>query len=193
MKDTTIIVTTYVSPVGDGFDREEEYRRTLSQLQEMMDPEDVVIIEALGNRGTFLEEYGFPVHYAGIPNEYKNKGCNEAAMLLTVKKKIERPRVVKLTGRYFPKDRSFFDLVDTQPSRDIVCRLSSGKLWTGCFGSSTDLFFESLSGLDLDAMEREWKCLEDEWWSFYADRTKLIIDNVKVSARIGENKYVSEM
>jgi hypothetical protein len=187
-----IVVTTYISEDPLGI-REYEYRAVLSFLKNNVEANQVIVLEAKDIKGSFLEEYGFQVVYANIPNTYKNKGCNEIHMLRLLKNTIKDDVIIKLTGRYLFKNNKFFDTVHKSIDDEVVCRLSGGKLWMGCFSVKRDIFFSAIDSLNLEKMEKEYICAEDTLWDILCKCKVKILKEIGILARIGTNTYISQM
>jgi hypothetical protein len=192
MNSVKIIVTTYISDDLSGI-REFEYRAVLSFLKNNLKDYEVVIVETKNLPGSFLEEYGFQVVYADIPNSYRNKGCNEALMLLKLEKEIKEDIVIKLTGRYLFRNNTFINIVHNSKDEDVICRLSGGKLWTGCYSAKREIFFKSIRYLDIEKMEKDFICIEDELWDTLKSYRVKLLDEIGILSRIANNSYISFM
>lgn len=186
-----ILLTTCLSEKPADI-REYEYRAVLSFLMGAVDKERVLIVDT-GNKKSFLDDYGFEVHYSGISNSFFNKGCNETQLMLDIEKNINTDRVIKLTGRYLFKNRNFINTVENDLDMDVLCRLSGGKLWTGCFCANKNIFFEALRGLDLQDMENRRVCLEDALWDKLKVYKVRLLDEIGILSRISNNNYISYM
>lgn len=194
MKKFKIIVSTFIGLDKQKDIREYEYRSVLNFLKLNCECDDVIVVETENYSESFLNEYPFETIYSGFDNHYKNKGCNEISALLFLKDKFEALYTIKLTGRYLPISTNFFDTV-SQCSLDYdgVIKLSSNKLWTGCFAYKTEQFFEILERLDLEFLENRYICIEDAIWDQIKSKKNLILENLDIMARIGENNFIDFM
>lgn len=108
--------------------------RTLSVLPPTISP---IIVENSNISSSYLDDFNIPVVYTNNNQlKYCHKGVNE---LKDIKEVIRRFNIqdsdiiIKLTGRYYPFNDSFFKLVEQNPEKDAfvsfynVCRLEYMK------------------------------------------------------------------
>ena len=87
-------------------------RKTLSFLPYFIKP---IIVENNGKRATFMDDFQIPVIYTeSNKHNYQHKGVNELQDIKTVIEQFkikDDDIIIKVTGRYYPLNDSFFRIV----------------------------------------------------------------------------------
>jgi hypothetical protein len=100
--------------------------KTLNLLTSLSDKIKPIIVENNGQRQTYLDQLNCDVLYTqNNENKYDHKGVNE---LLDIKEVINKYNIndddiiIKLTGRYYPLNNHFFNLVLNNQDKDaLIC------------------------------------------------------------------------
>uniref|UniRef100_A0A6C0AZV5 Uncharacterized protein n=1 Tax=viral metagenome TaxID=1070528 RepID=A0A6C0AZV5_9ZZZZ len=83
-----------------------------------------IIVENNGNRKTFLDDFNCDILYTDNNKlSCAHKGVNELYDIKEVINKYnisDEDTIIKLTGRYFPSNNSFFNLVLSNPDKDAL-------------------------------------------------------------------------
>lgn len=132
-----LIITTSIynkHGVKDDIHRQNTYvnsiKQTLALLPPMIKP---IIVENNNLNASYLDCFNIPVLYTdNNKNRYIHKGFNELEDIKQVINTFniqDSDMIIKLTGRYYPLNDSFFKLVEQNPEKDAfvsfynVCEL----------------------------------------------------------------------
>jgi len=105
----------------------ESIHKTLSILPDSIKP---IIVENNGPRSTYLDDLPCDINYTNNNNEYNvvnlhNKGINELNDLHYIIHKYsinDEDLIIKLTGRYHPKDDHFFKEIMNHPEFEVYIK-----------------------------------------------------------------------
>jgi hypothetical protein len=124
------------------------------------------IVEAYQHKPpSFFEEYSNDVFYAGTHDPHiRNKGVLEALSLLAYFKKCNfnnNDMIIKLTGRYYFSDDSFFKLIENNPDKKAFIKLDQyGQVFGGCYALNYVHFKKMFEQLNVIKMENHMINLE---------------------------------
>jgi len=165
---------------------------------------DPWIIEATNINSSFFDEISHRVLYPNRHNDaFRNKGVNE---LMSMRASLpflpfeDDDVVVKLTGRYYLYDRTFFDIIKENDSEydAFVCYgknfVSLEHIFTGCFAIRWKYFKKFISEMDCDQAERDYVPVERIYAEFIEANHihTIIVDPLNVIAKIYYNPQWSE-
>jgi hypothetical protein len=150
--------------------RKQEYIKGLSTIQSYGYQPYVIeacVIEKGKKRPTFLDDYVFPerLFYSSVHNSaLKNRGVNEAVTMLEGFKYFafnDEDMIIKVTARYVLKTDFFITYVEEHPECDAFVQFApNGYVITGCFAMRYKYFKNMLETLDLESLEKDFRCLE---------------------------------
>jgi len=120
---------------------------------------DPYIVECYQTQGPLVyEEYTNKVFYACVNNtSLKNKGVNEAQAILKALdhyKFSDDEMIVKVTGRYQPRETVFLDIA-SNAKEDVVCMYIEDQIFTGVVALRCGLFRQMLNSFDYKEMEEK--------------------------------------
>ena len=182
-------------------ERKREYIHSLQVLGQNGLVADTFVVESgPPTIFSFFEEFCEHVFYSGTNNlSLRNKGVNELQSLINFCHSQEiddEQMVVKLTGRYFFENDSFFQYLNSHPDLDAAVSfrektLDNCCLQTGCFAMKGKYFKEWLKKVDLQKLEAEMIDIE---WDFTRFVRALMLQGAKVEIldKIGVTAHIAD-
>jgi len=118
---------------------------------------DPYVVECYQTQGPLVyEEYTDKVFYSCVNDtSLKNKGVNEAKAILKALDHYgfdDNEMVVKVTGRYLPRETTFLNTV-SNAKEDVVCLYMGNQIFTGVVAFRCGFFKKMLNNLDYKEME----------------------------------------
>ena len=157
---------------------------------------DPWIIEATNTDSSIFDELSDQVLYPQKHNDaLKNKGVNETMSMrasLPLLPFGDDDMVVKLTGRYYLYDRTFFDIIRENDAEydAFVCYgknfVGPEHIFTGCFALRWKYFKQFINEMDFDRAEREYIPVEQLYAEFIETNhiRTIIVDPLNVIAKV---------
>lgn len=183
-------------------ERTEEYLRCFYALK--LYGFDPWIIEATNINSSLFDTLSKRVLYPQKHNDdLKNKGVNETMSMRACIPFLpfeDEDIVVKITGRYYLYDRTFFDIIKEYDS-DFDAFVCYGKnfvgkdhIFTGCLALRWKYFKQLINEMDFEKAERDYISVEQLYSEFIAENKirTLIVDPLNVIAKIYYNPEWSE-